>query len=136
MDYVVCDTTVVSDLRRGGERCAGMPLLTTAVKVISVVTVGELRAGAIRAGWGGHKRNELEATINAYPCVDVDQEIADIWARLQAECLRLGRNAGLNDLWIAATAVRVDCPVAALDGDFARIPGIRLLNADGVVETN
>ena len=49
MDYVVCDTTVVSDLRRGGEGCAAISLLTTAVKVISVVTVGELRAGAIKA---------------------------------------------------------------------------------------
>jgi predicted nucleic acid-binding protein len=110
-----------------------MPLLVTAVKVISVVTVGELRAGAIKAGWGEPKRNELEATIRAYPRVDVDNEIAGIWAELQAECLRLGRNAGLNDLWIAATAVRLGCPVAALDDDFARIPGIRLLDAGGVV---
>lgn len=133
MDYVVCDTTVVSDLRRGGHRCAGMSLLRTAVKVISVVTVGELRAGAIRADWGETKRAELEATVKAYPRVNVDQEIADIWARLQAESARLGRNPGLNDLWIAATAVRLDCPVAALDDDFTRIPGIRLLHAGGVV---
>ena len=64
--------------------------------------------------------------------VDIDDEIANIWAGLQAECLRLGRNVGLNDLWIAATAVRLGCPTAALDADFARIPGIRLLDASGV----
>jgi tRNA(fMet)-specific endonuclease VapC len=133
MDYVVCDTTVVSDLRRGGVQCAAMSLLTTAVKVISVVTAAELRAGAIRSGWGERKRNELEATINAYVAVDVDDQIADVWARLKAECLQQGRNVGLNDLWIAATGVRLDCPVASLDQDFARIPGIQLLGPSGEI---
>lgn len=136
MDYVVCDTTVVSELRRGGQQCAAMTLLATAVKVVSVVTVAELRAGAIQAGWGERRRNELEATIQAYVRVNVDDEVADIWAGLRAECVRLGRNPGLNDLWIAATAVRLGCPVAALDGDFARIPGIQLLDPAGsVVQT-
>lgn len=136
MDYVVCDTTVVSELRRGGRRCAAMALLGTAVKVISVVTAAELRAGALSAGWGERKRSELEATIKAYVPVDVDDEIAIVWASLQAQCLQQGRNVGLNDLWIAATAVRLECPVAALDDDFARIPGIQLLDGSGaVVET-
>jgi predicted nucleic acid-binding protein len=112
-----------------------MSLLATAVKVVSVVAVAELRSGAITASWGARKREALEATINAYLRVEVDEEIADIWARLHAECSRLGRNAGLNDLWIAATAVRLDCPVAALDDDFRRIPGILLLNEVGDVVT-
>ena len=136
MDYVVCDTTVVSELRRGGVGCAAMTILTQAVKVISVVTIGELRAGAIQAGWGERKRVELEATINAYVHVDVDAETADAWSRLQAECVRLGRNVGLNDLWIAAASVRLGCPVASLDGDFERIPGVEVVTAAGdVVQT-
>lgn len=136
MEYVVCDTTVVSDLRRGGQGCTAMTILTQAVKVISVVTIGELRAGAIQAGWGERRRSELEATINAYVHVDVDVETADIWSRLQAECVRLGRNVGLNDLWIAATSVRLHCPVASLDADFERIPGLELVTAAGdVTET-
>lgn len=135
MDFIVCDTSVVSELRRGGSRCDVMGQLENAVKVISAVTKGELRAGAIKAGWGAKKRYELEALIKAYVPVDVDDEIATIWAGLQAECQRLGRNAGQNDMWIAATAVRLDCPVAALDNDFNRIPGITLLGGDGVVVT-
>jgi len=133
VEYVVCDTTVVSDLRRGGHGCAAMTILTQAVKVISVVTIGELRAGAIRAGWGDRKRSELEVTINAYVHVDVDAETANTWARLQAECVRIGRNVGLNDLWIAATSVRLGCPVASLDEDFERIPGLQLVTAAGGV---
>jgi tRNA(fMet)-specific endonuclease VapC len=93
------------------------------------------RAGAIKAEWGERARNELEATIKAYVAVNVDDEIANIWARLQAECLKHGRGAGLNDLWIAATALRLDCPVAALDNDFTRIPGIQLLGPSGEVIT-
>ncbi len=113
-----------------------MTILTTAVKVISVVTAAELRAGAIQANWGDRKRQELEGIIRAYVRVDVDDETAEIWAGLKADCARLGRNVGLNDLWIAALGVRLDAPVAALDDDFERIPGIRFLGSDGrIVET-
>ena len=133
LEYVVCDTTVVSDLRRGGHACVRMAILSRAVKVINVVTIGELRAGAIQAGWGDRRRSELEATINAYVRVDIDVETADAWARLQASCVRLGRNIGLNDLWIAATAIRLGCPVASLDADFERIPAVRLVTASGAV---
>lgn len=137
VEYVVCDTSVVSSLRRNDGRCASMTLLEAAVKMVSVVTVAELRSGAIQAGWGDKKRHELEATINAYVRIAVDDEVADVWSSLNAECVRQGRNVGSNDLWIAATAVRLGCPVAALDDDFARIPGIQLLGPDGlVVETN
>ncbi len=113
-----------------------MTMLTTAVKVISVATAAELRAGAMQANWGERKRQELEGIIRAYVRVDIDDETAEIWARLRADSVRLGRNVGLNDLWIAATGVRLDAPVAALDDDFGHIPGIWLLGADGaVVET-
>lgn len=136
MDYVVCDTSVVSSLRRADGRCDAMSMLTSAVKMVSVVTVGELRSGALQAGWGERKRHELDAVISAYVRIGVDDETADVWATLMAECVRQGRNVGANDLWIASSAVRLGCPVAALDEDFARIPGIQLLAADGaLVET-
>lgn len=88
------------------------------------------------ANWGDRKRQELEGIIRAYVRVDIDDETAEIWAGLRADCARLGRNVGLNDLWIAASGVRLDAPVAALDDDFGRIPGIRFLGSDGsIVET-
>ena len=131
VDVVVCDTSVVSDLLQGGQRCREMVVLAAAAKVVSVVTVAELRGGALRAGWGARKTSDLEATIRAYPHIGVDDETAGVWARLWADCRRAGRNVGANDLWIAATALRLEVPVASLDNDFGRIPGIRLIDMSG-----
>lgn len=131
MDYVVCDTDVVSEIRDRRPRAAGLSVLRTAVKVISVVTAAELRAGALIANWGTSRRDGLETTIRAYPQLAIDEETAHVWARLRSETKRLGRNVGHNDLWIAATATRMDVPVVSFDGDLARIPGIRLIDASG-----
>lgn len=131
MEVIVCDTSVVSDLFQGGHRCREMVVLTSVSKVVSVVTVAELRGGALKAGWGVRRSSDLEATIRAYPQIGVDDETAKVWARLWADCRRAGRNVGANDLWIAATALRLEVPVASLDDDFARIPGIRLVDKSG-----
>ncbi len=53
------------------------------------------------------------------------------WARLWSDCRARGANVGDNDLWIAATAVRLDLPVATLDGDFQRISGLRIIDEAG-----
>lgn len=65
MQYIVCDTNVVSELRKRGS--ASMSMLGDYVKVISVVTAAELRAGAKYAHWGERKSAELEVIIRSYP---------------------------------------------------------------------
>jgi predicted nucleic acid-binding protein len=65
MEYVVCDTTVVSDLRRGGQGCTEMSLLPTAVKVVSVVTVAELRAGAGHGVPSGSVRTRRKRSLRS-----------------------------------------------------------------------
>lgn len=110
MDAIVCDTTVASDIFRHGTPAA-VSGLGNAVRAASRPSLARSHPSAFQ--------------------IAVDDEIASIWAQLDADCRRGGRNVGQNDLRIAATAVRIGAPVAALDGDFARIPGIRLIDATG-----
>lgn len=55
--------------------------------LISFVMVAELRCGALRAAWGGRRRNELEATIRAAIIVWPRRGLASEYARLRAECV-------------------------------------------------
>ncbi|HEX7094956.1 MAG TPA: PIN domain-containing protein [Acidimicrobiales bacterium] len=131
--YIICDTTVVSDLRHGGDRCRKMELLTTATKLISTVTRAEMFSGALQAGWGVKKLEDLRATLGAYVEIGIDSETAEAWAELAADCKQRGIAPSPNDLWIAATALRLGVPVAALDNDYTSFAEIQVLGQDGIL---
>ena len=65
---VVLDTGVFgADLTPSSKALADLytDMLAGRDILISFVTVAELRYGALRAGWGAKRRNELEETIEA-----------------------------------------------------------------------
>ena len=58
-----------------------------------------------------------------------DAQMADICAQLRAERRAAGREIQVADAWVAATALRLGCPIAAHDSDFDGIPGLQLISA-------
>ena len=99
---------------------------------ISVVTLGELRYGALAAGWQEERTALLEAELRTYGTVPVDAYVAERYAAVRMRCERMGRRKDDNDLWIAATAIHYGIPLASLDRDHLDIPGLRVIGADGV----
>ena len=89
---------------------------------VSFQTVEEMWYGAYRAGWGARRKNELSLHLEQYEVVWPDQETADISANLRVERERAGRWLNTADAWIAATAIRLSCPLASDDDDFDGIP--------------
>ena len=101
--------------------------------LISFVTVAELRYGALRAGWGAKRRNELEETIDAAKIVWPGHGLASEYAALRAECVAAGHGLAEKsneaDRWVAATARYVKVPLVSHDGVFVDAPGVELLTA-------
>ena len=99
--------------------------------LISFVTVAELRYGALRAGWGAKRRNELEETIDAAKVVWPGHGLASEYAALRAECVAAGHGLAEKsneaDRWVAATARYVKVPLVSHDSVFVDAPGIDLL---------
>ena len=123
------DTSGYSQFRRGHEDVTA--LLDRAGWVgVPTVVLGELVLGF--ALGSRHDRNERELTaFLEHPRVEalsVDREVAEIWGRLMAALRRAGKPVPLNDVWIAATAVRHGADVVTFDPHFERIPrvGLRL----------
>jgi tRNA(fMet)-specific endonuclease VapC len=90
--------------------------------LISVITVGEIQAFALKLGWGATKRAALETLIRQLVIVqlpqgDIVSRYADI-DKYSERDLRPPRSMGQNDLWIAATASATRATLITTDSDF------------------
>ncbi len=93
---------------------------------VSVVTLAELHAGVLAARDTSTRARRMATLemLGGVQTLAVDDEVAKIWARLRVELAEAGRRINVNDLWIAATAVRHGVPVVTHDDDFAAPEGL------------
>ena len=107
-------------------REAERPILEDALPeelAVSVITIGELRAGvlaAIDTPTRDRRLSTLEAALSLQP-VPIDDRVAAAWARLRIVLRDQGLSMPVNDSWIAATAMALDVPVVTQDDDFPLI---------------
>ena len=90
---------------------------------VSVITIGELRAGVLAAAdtpTRDRRLSTLEAALSLQP-VPVDDRVASAWARLRIVLRDQDLSMPVNDSWIAATAMALDVPVVTQDHDFPLI---------------
>lgn len=127
-NFVVVDTTVVSIIFDKDERSRYYEAeLEGKRPFISFQTLEEVRFGAFKDDWGHRRMSELERHLEAYEIVWVDRELVETCARLCSDREKAGRKLSMADAWIAATALRLKCPLASDDGDFADIPELKLI---------
>lgn len=122
---IVLDTSAFTRLRGGDERVA-RAVAAARVVHLSVITLGELEAGA-RLGTRAADNRAALGEFLAAPFVSVLPVTADVsrvYGRLFAELRRAGTPIGSNDIWIAATAVEAGAHLLTFDRDFARIAGL------------
>ena len=99
--------------------------------LVSIVTVGELRAFSLKNKWGKPKIVRMEELLSKCAIIGIDNEdtlnrYAEIDAFSQG---RLdgrksdftARNMGKNDLWIAATASVLEATLLTTDNDFEHL---------------
>ena len=87
---------------------------------VSVITLGELRAGVLAAADTATRSQRLEtvSSLAAIQPLPIDEAVAAQWAQLGVRLHETGRRINVNDLWIAATALVHDLPVLTQDADF------------------
>ena len=87
---------------------------------VSVITIGELRAGVLAASdtpTRDRRLSTLAAVLSLHP-VPVDDRVASAWARLRLILRDGGLSMPVNDSWIAATAMALGVAVVTQDHDF------------------
>lgn len=96
---------------------------------VSVVTIGELRAGVL-AAVDLDTRDRRLATLTHALEVDplpIDQSVAEAWARLRIDLRDTGQRMGVNDSWIAATALAHGVPIVTQDDDYVAVAGLEVI---------
>jgi hypothetical protein len=96
---------------------------------ISVITIGELRAGVL-AAVDVETRDRRLATLSEALALDplpVNQAVAEAWARLRVLLRDMQKRMPVNDSWIAATAMSLAVPVVTQDEDYVEVPGLKIV---------
>ncbi len=112
---------------------SGRPLRIDALPdrlAVSVITIGELRAGVLAAA-DVLSRDRRLATLTAALALDpvpVDKNVAAAWARLCVLLRERGQRMPVNDSWIAATAMALGVAIVTQDDDYVDVPGLTVLH--------
>jgi predicted nucleic acid-binding protein len=115
-------------------RESGRPLDAAALPdqvAVSVITIAELRAGVL-AATSLDVRDRRLGTLTAALSLDplpIDDDVAQRWARLRVALRDEGLRMGINDSWIAATAMAHGVPVVTQDDDFPVVEALEVVRA-------
>jgi len=126
MSRALADTSMF--IARESRRPFNASLLPVELAV-SAITIGELRAGVLTAVDLASRTQRLDTLTTAMKLepIPVDDEVATQWALLRVTLRDLGARMGINDSWIAATAMALAIPVATQDDDFPELDGLELI---------
>jgi predicted nucleic acid-binding protein len=112
-------------------RESGRPLDADALPeelAVSIITIGELRAGVLVAATveaRDRRLGTLTAALGLDP-VPIDDAVAAEWARLRVLVRETGQRMPINDSWIAATAMSLKVPVVTQEDDFPDVEGLSI----------
>lgn len=126
MSRAVVDTSVFI------ARESGPPIDVDAVPdelAVSVITIGELRAGVLAAEDSSTRVRRLDTYRRAltFDPVPVDESIAESWAYLRVLLREAGIRMAINDSWSAATALALDIPLLTQDADHVDLEGLQII---------
>ncbi len=96
---------------------------------VSVITVGELRAGVLAATTLDVRDRRLVTLgeVLTLEPIPIDQSVAEAWARLRLLLRENDLRMPVNDSWIAATALSLNLPVITQDEDYVSVPGMQVI---------
>lgn len=97
---------------------------------VSVITIGELRAGVLAADAVEVRDRRLRTLteVSAMEPVPVDEAVAEAWAKLRLLLRDSGQCMPVNNSWIAATAMALDIPLVTQDDDYVDVEGLEVVH--------
>jgi tRNA(fMet)-specific endonuclease VapC len=94
------------------------------------MTVAQLYYGAYKDKWGSNKIASLENQLKNYVVLPYDYLTCQMWAMIKRQCeTDFNIVIEVGDCWIAASALRYNCPLATGNGKhFKNVKGLKLIS--------
>ena len=119
---ICLDTSAYSHFKRGD--AAAIDVMSGASAVyVPVVVLGELRIGFRLGTRAGANERELAGFLSrdVVEVIDLDTDVASIYADIVVDLRRAGTPIPTNDIWIGASAVRMGVSVLTYDAHFEKM---------------
>ncbi|MGV3533606.1 MAG: type II toxin-antitoxin system VapC family toxin [Chthoniobacteraceae bacterium] len=94
---------------------------------VPLVALGELLKGALKSDNPTRHRAKIDAFLKIVAVLNPDFETAEHYAQASVALASKGYAIPENDLWIAATALELEMPLATRDAHFQRVEGLEVL---------
>jgi len=97
---------------------------------VSIVTIAQLELGVLAAAEPRSRAARLQTLRDAeqLSALPVDHKVASAFASLAVQMRAAGHGRlGIQDAWIAATAIAHDADLLTQDSDFDAVPGLRVI---------
>ena len=126
---MILDTSVLVDLDRG-RNIERVEKINDKWAGISAATFMEVATGKHREEIPNEDFNLVEENLEVIP---ITNEIADRAGKIMAELLDRGEMIGINDIYIAATALELEQSLLTADTeDFEKIEGLEVIDWEKV----
>lgn len=96
---------------------------------MSVITLGELSAGAEKSKRRQEALSTIELLTNSIEILDMKTSVAHIFGQIKTHLELKGNIIGVNDLWIASHAIDLGLTVVTNNTrEFSRVPKLKIEN--------
>jgi tRNA(fMet)-specific endonuclease VapC len=128
---LIVDTDIFSYWFKGDIRGeAYLPYAFDKQLALSFITVGELYYWSLSHSWGPTRVNILKQKLSEYVIISSSDLICWKFAEARLPAVKGGHHQSISydDYWIAACALKNDCPILTNNySHFSRIKGLKLL---------
>ena len=109
---VIVDTDVASYLLKEDSRAElYKPHLFGLPKIISFMTLAEMRRWEIQNNWGARRIKQAREFLGDFSVIYPDEKLCEIWAQIKSDSHRKGRPIDTADAWVASVALMFDIPL-------------------------
>ena len=109
---MIVDTDVVSFILKKDSRATlYRPHLEGLPKIISFMTLAELRRWELQNNWGARRIKETKEFLDDFTIVHSDEKLCEIWAEIIRAAHKFGNPIETADAWVASVALLFDVPL-------------------------
>lgn len=133
MNKVVLDTSAWVEIGRNRKSISALNLKRSQILMPAPV-LGELLVAAYLPGRSSPQKEKslqfVQGCLENAEFTSITEKTTEIFARLKAETLASGKIRGVNDLWIAASAIEAQAELITFDKKayFEGLPGLMIRN--------